>query len=320
MAGLDEGIGNLEAFNSLVADTSTRLTSDTSALESRARALDGLEGDAQAALDGLQARLDELESRLEDEKSQAAEAVGAVEDAGGQVSDDHLPAAQQALDDTGRTTDEGLDAVAEEIETGWTDLKAAGFEASATEADGLAAGTETLGGETESAFAGLASGASGAEQQVEAAQGTAEGAASSFAGAVEGQDAAAQAAEALAAALGESTEELTAAVDALASDLTEAYAELAEANDSEASSMKDEIGGVLDQAAQHVADEAAAPVQALLDTNLDDVLPALASATDMASVVLEAGASVTDSCQELVPELCTSQDKVDEIDRLLNAL
>ena len=71
MAELDEGIGNLEAFNSLVGDTSTRLTSDTGALESQARTIDGLESDAQAAFDGLDDRLEELHARLDDERSQA---------------------------------------------------------------------------------------------------------------------------------------------------------------------------------------------------------------------------------------------------------
>jgi hypothetical protein len=40
----------------------------------------------------------------------------------------------------------------------------------------------------------------------------------------------------------------------------------------------------------------------------------------MAATVLEGGAAVAESCQELVPELSTSQSKVDEIDRLLNVL
>ena len=320
MAGLDEGIGNLEAFNSLVGDTSTRLTSDTSALESQAKAIDGLESDARAAWDGLDDRLDEQQGRLDDERAQAGDAVSGVAGLGGELADDRVPAAQDALDETGRTIDEGLDQVAEEIDGGWTDLKADGFEASATEADALAADTETLSGETEAASSALASGASAAERQVEAAEGTAQDAASGFAGDVAGQEAGAQAVEALVTILGDSTAELDTAAEALGSDLSEAYSELGEANETQAGTMKDEIGGLLDQAAQHVADEAAAPVEALLDANLDDALPALGTATDMAAVVLEAGAGVTESCEQLVPELCTSQGKVDEIDRLLNVL
>jgi chromosome segregation ATPase len=320
MAELDEGIGNLEAFNSLVGDTSTRLTSDTGALESQARTIDGLESDAQAAFDGLDDRLEELHARLDDERSQAGDAVDGVADLGGELSDDRLPAAQDTLEETGRTIDEGLDATADEIEGGMADLKADGFEASATEAEALAADTEAASGETEGAFSALAAGVSAAEQQVESAESSAQDAASGFAGAVSGQEAGAQAVETLATVLGDSGSELSAAAETLAGDLSEAYTELGEAAESEAGTMKDEIGGVLDHAAQHVADEAAAPVEALLDANVDDALPALATATDMAAVVLEAGAAVTEQCEQLVPELATSQSKVDEIDKLLNVL
>jgi chromosome segregation ATPase len=320
MAELDEGIGNLESFNALVAATSTRLTSDTGALESQAKTLDGLESDAQSAWDGLDGGLEELSGRLDDESTQAGEAVEGVADLGGELSDDRIPGAQDRLEETGRTVDEGLDAVGEEIEGGWADLKTDGFDASATEAEALAADTEALTGETEGALAGLASGASAAEGQVEGAEGTAQGAASALASDAAGQDAAAQAVETLATILGDSTAELGAAADTLASDLSEAYAELAEAADDQAGTLKDEIGGLLDQAAQHVAEEAAAPVDALLAANLDDTLPALAAATGMAAVVLEAGAGVAESCRDLVPELSTSQGKVDEIDRLLDVL
>jgi chromosome segregation ATPase len=320
MADLDEGIGNLEAFNSLVGDTSTRLTSDTGALESQAKTMDGLESDAQAAWDALDDRLEELRSRLDDERSQAGEAAFGVAELGGELSDDRIPAAQGALEEMGRTIDEGLDAVGDEIEGGMADLKTDGFEASATDAEALAGDTEALSGETEGALSELASGASAAEQQVEAAEGTAGDAASGFAGDVGGQESGAQAVEALGTVLGDSGAELGAAAETLAADLSEAYSELAETTESEAAAMKDEIGGLLDHAAQHVADEAATPVESLLDANVDDTLPALAAAAEMASAVLEAGAAVTESCGQLVPELATSQSKVDEIDKLLNVL
>jgi hypothetical protein len=320
MAQLDEGIGNLEAFNSLVGKSSTQLTSDTGALGSQAKAIDRLENDAKAAWDGLDDRLDELNGRLDDERTQAGDAVDALADLGGELSDDRLPAAQDALEETGRTIDEGLDAVGDEIEGGWTDLKADGFEAAATEADGLAADTATISGATEGAFDELASAASAAEQQAGAAEDTAQDAASGFAGEVAGQQAGAEAVAALVTILGDSGSELGTAAEALSADLSEAYSELAEAAAEQAGTMKEDIGGLLGQAAQHVADEAAAPVEALLGANVDDALPALAAATDMTAAVLEAGATVTDSCQDLVPELSTSQGKVDEIDRLLNVL
>jgi uncharacterized phage infection (PIP) family protein YhgE len=321
-AGLDEGVGNLQRFIEGVQKTSDELGEAASTLESTASDFERLEGDAEESIGGLNGDLEEGIDQLDRAFEEAREAIDGVADAAEDIADSRLSDARESLDEAGGDCEAELSEGRAGLEEGFARLSESGYDAYATALEEAEAELGQLDDSDRDAFDGLEESASDMRGRVSEASSDTVNAVDEAEGEVK------TATSNLETAFDAVTSEWKDSIDnqlqegcedtgaALAAEY-EAWGE--EAGDV-AESLVEQVAEVIAEAAEFVgADSAEAMTEAAENGIAEpgaDLLERLAETQE----TLDAGEQLATRLEEMVPDLQTCLNVMDEIDRLLNAL
>ena len=136
MAGLDEGVGNLERFIEGLQKASSELGEHTSALESAEGDLERLDGEVQDTVGGLADDLEEAADALQQAAEDTRDAVGEVAEAAEDGADSRLADAEEEVNESADECQEQVTQGRAAVDEGFARLSESGF-------DGFSAALET---------------------------------------------------------------------------------------------------------------------------------------------------------------------------------
>lgn len=322
MAGLDEGVGNLERFIEGLQKASSELGEHSSALESAENELERLEGEAQDTVGGFADDLGEAQGALQQALDDAREAVGEVAEAAQDGADGRLADAEDEVDQSAGDCEEQITQGRAGMDEGFARLSESGFDGYSSAIEEATTEIGQSDDTNREAFDGLEQSVSDMRGRLDEASSEAVEALEEAASETQGTDGELQSAfETITSEWKDSIDEqLREGCEETGGALATAYASWGEETGSVADALVDQVEEVLDGAAEFVGSESASALAEARATGLDDPGAELLQQFDDTQQTLEAGEALAEALEGFVPDLQKCINVVDEVDRLLNAL
>lgn len=323
MAQMDDGVGKLQEFCGLLASTNSRVQEELSTLEAYGGEVGQIEDAIEETLGGFN---DDLAARLKelaDAEGAAVEEIGELASMAQSVADDRLEEARGDVEERDSGLEERLESDQGDLDTEFSEMTSAGFEALATTVNGVQTELTASGDRSEQAFDGLREALQTLEQQVQDAREEVAEALTQVADAVTGEETDGLESEASTSLTGWN-DEIPNNVGAECDGLGEGLESLYEVFGSDAEAAGDElmesVSTAFQEAARFLAPEMSDPLEGALDRAGAEQLEGLGGDWQAANEVLMAGAATTETLEPIVEQLDISQRVVAEVDRALSAL
>jgi ABC-type transporter Mla subunit MlaD len=318
---LDEGVGNLERFITVLTDTAGRLDQCVEALDDAARHLDDVEGDTEDTLGDFTGTLEEMAGDIGDAAGSTAEAFQSLAQKAHDIADDRCTEAANDASAAGDAFEEKAEGAGETLDTETASTVNDGFKLFGDTLDQAGREVQQAGADAEQAMEALGEGAAAGQADAEAAFTRAE---ATFDAAVADlgthgtalEAAANEAAGALAGAEGDLEGECT----NLGNEAKATYDTFADGAEAKAGELASEAEKLLEGAGEAVDTDASAPMTEALALAVDEAGGEYDGALDEVATVLGAAVDMSGELEPLIGELDKSQNVVGEVDRLLKAM
>ncbi|MET0555200.1 MAG: hypothetical protein ABW221_19315 [Vicinamibacteria bacterium] len=321
MAGMGDGVQNLEAFIALLGQTTSELHDQTTEVETAQVELDRLTDEADDGLGALADVLEEGTDELGDEADRATSALADVEARAEDVAQARLAELAGALADGAEGGEERAATARERLDEAFDALKTEGVGAFVDVLHQLAGEADEARGEAEQEFGDLGDAVAEAAAALRQAQEDASGALDDAASAVSREaDEVASAGQQTVAAWSAAREQLENEASDAESSLGDAYSEWTEHMQQEGQSAVEAVRAALSAAVEGATTDSASLLNEALQTAVDEALPELAEESGEVLAAVEPGEPLAQALEPMLTELVVVQSVVDQIAKLLQEI
>lgn len=321
MAALDEGVGNLERFIAVLADTTAKVQEVNETLETRGEAFDDLEDQATDKLSAFAGEIGDFEDQLEASHEEALEDIRGLTAAAREAADSRLASVEADLDEAESGFEDKAETAREDLDSSRTSLVDTGFRVLVSAIDAAQQELETDGQQVEQSFDALEAGVKAAGDDAdsaldEAGEKLSAGTEEARDQVTELTDQAGGAGEGFAQTRGEIEGECA----SQESVLLELYQGMAEAVTGEVQELTEAAEGMVREILEFLSTATADQLEEPAELVLTDPLPALDTALAALESVIEEADTLIAALSPLVDDLVTAVGVIGKIDKLMNAM
>jgi len=321
VAALDEGVGNLERFIAVLADTTAKVQEVNETLETRGEAFDDLESQATDKLSAFAGEIGDFQGQLEASHEEALEDIRGLTAAAREAADSRLTSVEADLDQAESGFEDKAETAREDLDSSRGSLVDTGFRGLVSAIDAAQQELETDGQQVEQSFDALEAGVKAAGDDADSALD--EAGEKLSAGTEEARDQVTELA-AQAGGAGEGFEQTRGEIEgectSQESALLELYQGMAEAVTGEAQELTEAAEGMVREILEFLSTATADQLEEPAELVLTDPLPALDTALAALESVIEEADTLIAALSPLVDDLFTAVGVIGKIDELMNAM